>query len=83
MIGFQRVDDYRAPSWPDQTVPQQLHICFKVDEELDEAEARLLELGASKPDHQPHNEARARVLDVTRPLRSVPAPCPLLGGQTR
>ncbi|MET9519470.1 VOC family protein [Streptomyces sp. NPDC002994] len=52
-IGFQRVDDYRAPSWPDQTIPQQLHICFKVEEDLDEAEAQLLELGAGKPDHQP------------------------------
>ncbi|MFG3242460.1 VOC family protein [Streptomyces sp. NPDC048157] len=60
-IGFQRVEDYRAPRWPDQIVPQQLHICFKVAESLDEAEARLLELGAGKPDHQPHGD-RARVL---------------------
>jgi hypothetical protein len=59
-IGFQRVDDYRAPSWPDQIVPQQLHICFKVVEELDEAEAQLLELGAGKPEQQ--NEDRYRVL---------------------
>ncbi|WP_030682506.1 VOC family protein [Streptomyces cellulosae] len=62
LLGFQQVDGYRAPSWPDQTVPQQLHICFKIDEDLDEAEARLLELGAGKPDHQPHDAARARVL---------------------
>ncbi|GAB2977960.1 VOC family protein [Streptomyces pseudoechinosporeus] len=61
LIGFQRVEDYRAPSWPDQISPQQLHICFKVAESLDEAEARLLELGAGKPDHQPHGD-RARVL---------------------
>ncbi|WP_329273552.1 VOC family protein [Streptomyces sp. NBC_01451] len=60
-IGFQRVDGYRAPRWPDQTVPQQLHICFKVGENLEEAEARLLELGAAKPDHQPHG-TKARVL---------------------
>ncbi|WP_413752589.1 VOC family protein [Streptomyces sp. R-74717] len=59
-IGFQRVDDYRAPSWPDQTVPQQLHVCFKV-EDLDEAEARLLELGADKPQQQP-NKDKWRVL---------------------
>ncbi|MGW4512921.1 VOC family protein [Streptomyces sp. NPDC004393] len=59
-IGFQRVDDYRAPRWPDQTVPQQIHLDFAVDD-LDEAEARLLELGAGKPEHQP-NEARWRVL---------------------
>ncbi|MFF7648706.1 VOC family protein [Streptomyces sp. NPDC007983] len=61
LIGFQRVDDYRAPRWPDQTVPQQLHLCFDVVD-LDDAEARLLELGASKPDHQPHDAAKARVL---------------------
>jgi catechol 2,3-dioxygenase-like lactoylglutathione lyase family enzyme len=61
LIGFQRVDDYRAPSWPDQIVPQQLHICFKVDEDLATAEARLLELGAGTPDHQPHG-GKARVL---------------------
>ena len=39
-IGFQRVDDYRAPSRPGQVVPQQLHICFEVDEDLAVAEAR-------------------------------------------
>ncbi|MFI6688298.1 VOC family protein [Streptomyces sp. NPDC050485] len=27
-LGFQRVDDYRPPSWPDQSVPQQLHLCL-------------------------------------------------------
>ncbi|MFF8842131.1 VOC family protein [Streptomyces sp. NPDC015127] len=60
LIGFQRVDGYRAPRWPDQTVPQQFHLDFAV-EDLDEAEARLLELGAGKPAHQP-NEDRWRVL---------------------
>ncbi|MGW5120079.1 VOC family protein [Streptomyces noursei] len=59
-LGFQRVDDYRAPRWPDQTVPQQVHFDFEVDD-LDEAEADLLELGASKTAHQP-NEGRWRVL---------------------
>ncbi|MFD9167323.1 VOC family protein [Streptomyces sp. NPDC059558] len=59
-IGFQRVDDYRAPRWPDQTVPQQFHLDFDVDD-LDEAEAWLLDLGASKPEYQP-NEERWRVL---------------------
>ncbi|MFE9999838.1 VOC family protein [Streptomyces avermitilis] len=60
-IGFQRVDGYRDPRWPDQTVPQQLHLCFDVVD-LDEAEVRLLELGAGKPDLQPHEASRARVL---------------------
>ncbi|MEI7029360.1 VOC family protein [Streptomyces pratensis] len=58
-LGFQRVDEYRAPTWPDQTVPQQLHICFSV-EDFDQTEGLLLELGASKPDHQP-DEDRWRV----------------------
>ncbi|QLH27204.1 VOC family protein [Streptomyces sp. Rer75] len=52
VLGFQRVDDYRAPRWPAQTVPQQLHLDFEVDD-LDEAEALLLELGATKPEQQP------------------------------
>ncbi|MFF0220185.1 VOC family protein [Streptomyces vinaceus] len=60
LIGFQRVDDYQAPTWPGQGVPQQLHLCFDVAD-LEEAEARLLELGARKTDHQP-NEDRWRVL---------------------
>ena len=25
-LGFQRVDDYRAPQWPGQDVPQQFHL---------------------------------------------------------
>ncbi|WP_331767575.1 VOC family protein [Embleya sp. NBC_00896] len=51
-IGFQRVDDYQPPRWPAQTVPQQIHLDFAVDD-LDEAEALLLKLGATKPEHQP------------------------------
>ncbi|MFC8678588.1 VOC family protein [Streptomyces griseorubiginosus] len=61
VIGFQRVDGYRAPQWPEQTVPQQLHMCFKVKQPLDQVEARLLELGAGRPEHQPHGD-KARVL---------------------
>lgn len=59
-IGFQRVDGYRAPDWPSQGVPQQFHLDFAVDD-LDEAESRLLGLGAGKPDYQPEEE-RWRVL---------------------
>ncbi|AUG75802.1 glyoxalase [Kitasatospora sp. MMS16-BH015] len=59
-IGFQRVEDHRAPQWPGQTAPQQMHLDFAVDD-LDEAEALLLELGAAKPDHQPGGD-RWRVL---------------------
>ncbi|WP_240662233.1 VOC family protein [Streptomyces sp. WAC 06738] len=61
VIGFQRVDGYRAPTWPTQAVPQQLHLCFTIEEDLAEAEARLLSLGAAKPQGQPQ-EDRWRVL---------------------
>ncbi|MFE4827413.1 VOC family protein [Streptomyces sp. NPDC056672] len=40
------------PRRPGQTVPQQIHLDFTVDD-LDEAEALLLRLGAAKPAHQP------------------------------
>ncbi len=51
-IGFQRVDGYQAPSWPGQSMPQQLHLDFAVDD-LDKAQALILELGAAKPEFQP------------------------------
>ncbi|WP_031170822.1 VOC family protein [Streptomyces durhamensis] len=59
-IGFQRVDGYQAPRWPDQTVPQQIHLDFEVDD-LDQGEALLLALGAARPDCQPGGD-RWRVL---------------------
>jgi catechol 2,3-dioxygenase-like lactoylglutathione lyase family enzyme len=58
-IGFQRVDDYQEPRWPGQSVPQQLHLDFAVDD-LDQAEALVLALGAAKPEFQPGG-ARWRV----------------------
>jgi predicted enzyme related to lactoylglutathione lyase len=51
-ISFQRVEDYAPPKWPSQEVPQQMHIDVMV-ENLDEAEAAVLALGATKHDYQP------------------------------
>lgn len=51
-IGFQKVDSYTAPQWPGQDVPQQMHLDVTVDD-LDEAEAATLALGATKHEHQP------------------------------
>jgi catechol 2,3-dioxygenase-like lactoylglutathione lyase family enzyme len=51
-ISFQQVDDYSAPVWPGQEHPQQLHLDVDVDD-LDDAEAATLGLGATKHDHQP------------------------------
>jgi len=51
-ISFQQVDDYRAPEWPGQTLPQQMHLDLIVDD-LDAGEAAVIALGATKADVQP------------------------------
>jgi predicted enzyme related to lactoylglutathione lyase len=51
-ICFQPVEGYTAPEWPGQDVPQQVHLDVMVDD-LDEGEAAVLELGATKHHHQP------------------------------
>jgi len=47
LMAFQRVDDFSAPQWPGQVVPQQMHLDVKVDD-LDVGEAAVLALGATK-----------------------------------
>ncbi|AOR32820.1 glyoxalase [Streptomyces fodineus] len=59
-LGFNRLTDYRPPTWPDPAQEKQAHIELGVDD-LDIAEKRLLELGAGKPEFQP-GEDRWRVL---------------------
>ena len=56
-ICFQPVADYRPPIWPAQDVPQQLHLDVMV-EDLDTGEAAVLELGATKHEHQPGTSFR-------------------------
>lgn len=51
-LSFQQVADYRRPTWPTQEVPQQMHLDVVVDD-LDDGEAAVLELGATKHEHQP------------------------------
>jgi Glyoxalase-like domain len=51
-ISFQPVEDYRPPQWPGQALPQQMHLDVIVDD-LDSAEAAVIELGAVKHDFQP------------------------------
>ncbi|HEU5035753.1 MAG TPA: VOC family protein [Nocardioides sp.] len=51
-ISFQSVEGHRAPTWPTQDVPQQLHLDVVVAD-LDEAEAQVVALGATRAGHQP------------------------------
>ncbi len=60
-IGFQQVADYSAPKWPSQTVPQQIHLDFAIDGELDAAEAEAVALGATRAAMQP-DPTRWRVM---------------------
>jgi len=56
-ICFQQVEDYSPPKWPAQQVPQQMHIDVIVDD-LDAAEVAVLDLGATKHEHQPGTSFR-------------------------
>ncbi len=56
-ISFQQVEDYTPPTWPTQKEPQQMHFDVIVDD-LDSAETAVLELGATKPEHQPGTSFR-------------------------
>lgn len=51
-ISFQLVSEYRAPDWPSQAVPQQMHLDVIVDD-LDQAEAAVMDRGARKAAVQP------------------------------
>ena len=46
-IAFQLCSDFQAPRWPDPNWPQQFHLDVMVDD-LDDAESRVIELGAKK-----------------------------------
>ncbi|MGW4246309.1 VOC family protein [Nocardia sp. NPDC004722] len=60
MLTVERVENYRPPDWPADSVPKQAHLDLFV-EDLDAAEAAALALGARKPDTQPA-PAKWRVL---------------------
>ena len=46
-MAFQLAPDHVPPSWPDPALPQQMHLDVMVDD-LDAAEAAVLELGARR-----------------------------------
>jgi Glyoxalase-like domain len=54
-IGFQRVDDFRPPTWPTGAVPMHMHLDFFVDD-LAATGARVLAAGATRFDFQPNSD---------------------------
>ncbi|MCZ1005670.1 VOC family protein [Streptomyces lydicus] len=59
-LGFNRLSDYRRPTWPDPSQEKQAHIELGVDD-LAAARDRMLALGAVEPAFQPDPD-RWRVL---------------------
>jgi predicted enzyme related to lactoylglutathione lyase len=59
---FQKVGDYRPPTWPDVERPQQSHLDFYVAD-LDEAQAAAVDFGAGTPEFQPGGERYRVVTD--------------------
>lgn len=66
-LGFQKVDAYVAPTWPEGEVPQQLHLDFTTDD-LDRDEAFVLSLGATKVEFQPGDTFRVFLDPVGHPF---------------
>jgi catechol-2,3-dioxygenase len=59
-LSFQRADGYQPPVWPSDDRPQQFHIDVTVDD-VDEAERRVLAIGARKHEVQPGEKENWRV----------------------
>lgn len=54
-IGFQQIDDFRAPDWPRGHVPMQMHLDFLVDD-LEATGARAIAAGATAFAFQPNSD---------------------------
>ncbi len=62
LMTVQRVDDHRAPDWPDGTTPKQMHLELAVAD-LDESEAQAIAVGAIKAEAQPNAEVARVMID--------------------
>jgi len=67
VLGFQKIDHYVAPTWPEGPVPQQLHLDFAVAD-LDEGEAHALTVGARKAEFQPGDTFRVYLDPIGHPF---------------
>ncbi|MEW2576838.1 VOC family protein [Streptomyces syringium] len=57
---FYTAKNFKAPNWPEDELPFHLDLAFA---DVPAAERRLLELGATKPGHQPGGEHWTVLLD--------------------
>ncbi len=61
-MGFQKIANYKVPTWPDGDIPQQVHMDFHA-RDLEQAEELLLSIGARKGSHQIRPESFRVYLD--------------------
>lgn len=61
-LTMQRVEDHRAPDWPDGTVPKQLHLELSV-KDLEATEAFAISVGATRAATQPSPDSWRVLLD--------------------
>jgi len=66
-LGFQKINNYVAPTWPEGPLPQQLHLDFLVDD-LEQGEALALSVGATKTEFQPDKSFRVFLDPVGHPF---------------
>lgn len=66
-LSFQRIDDYRPPTWPGPEHPQQFHIDVTV-EDVEAAEPKVLALGATRHEVQPGDNWRVYVDPAGHPF---------------
>ena len=62
MLVAVKVQDYEAPTWPDPTVPKQMHLHLKVDD-LDAAQTDAVRVGARVASEQTNPEHWRILLD--------------------
>jgi catechol 2,3-dioxygenase-like lactoylglutathione lyase family enzyme len=61
-LGFGTVDHYSPPPWPDEKSEKQFHLDLKVDD-ISAAETACVQLGATRPEHQPGGDRWRVMLD--------------------
>ncbi|OBK11292.1 VOC family protein [Mycobacterium sp. 1245852.3] len=62
LLTFERVTGHVHPTWPESTVPKQLHLDLAVTD-LDAEEARIVACGAAKADVQPQPDKWRVLID--------------------
>lgn len=67
VLGFQKITNYVAPTWPEGPVPQQAHLDFVVSD-LDAGEEHVLSVGATKAEYQPDETFRVYYDPVGHPF---------------